>query len=49
MAHCECCTDSDDEVGQLCEGCDCCSECCNCTESDCDCEACFERRENEDD
>lgn len=30
----------------LCEGCGCCQECCNCTETDCDCDACNDRREN---
>ncbi|UUV43193.1 hypothetical protein RCCWILLIS_21 [Rhodobacter phage RcCWillis] len=29
----------------LCEGCGCCDSCCNCTETDCDCDACIERRE----
>lgn len=39
-----------DEPEQLiCEGCDCCQECCNCTDTDCDCAACIDRREGEHD
>jgi hypothetical protein len=43
--ECEACGTTE---GVLCDGCDCCQECCNCTETDCDCDACVERRENED-
>lgn len=43
---CECCHGHDSEVGIICDGCDCCQECCNCTPSDCDCDACEERRAN---
>lgn len=44
---CEACeTDDSCIAGHLiCEGCGCCSECCNCTETDCDCCACRDRRE----
>lgn len=43
---CECCGLDDTKTGVQCEGCSCCQECCNCTETDCDCDACQERREN---
>ena len=39
---CECC---DETEFHGCDGCDCCQECCNCTPTDCDCDACIERRE----
>lgn len=42
-SNCDCCGESVDVI--LCEGCGCCQECCNCTETDCDCSACVERRE----
>lgn len=42
--HCEACSQSD-ENWPLCEGCSCCDGCCNCTETDCDCDTCIERRE----
>jgi hypothetical protein len=44
---CETCgTDDSCIAGHLiCEGCGCCSDCCNCTETDCDCYACADRRE----
>lgn len=43
---CEACeSDGSDVAGHLiCEGCGCCSDCCNCTETDCDCYACADRR-----
>lgn len=41
---CEACDANDVDDGQFCDGCDCCQECCNCTTSDCDCDACEERR-----
>ena len=44
VSRCECCEKPDTETGQLCDGCDCCQECCNCTSSDCDCDACKDRR-----
>lgn len=40
---CEAC-DNTDEDTLFCEGCDCCQECCNCTDTDCDCDACEDRR-----
>ena len=42
--ECEVC-DNTDEFNPFCEGCACCMDCCNCTETDCDCDACKERRE----
>lgn len=42
--ECEAC-DATDEDSPICEGCDCCEECCNCTSTDCDCDACKGRRE----
>lgn len=41
---CEACGPTDAPV---CEGCGCCQECCNCSPSDCDCDACEDRREAE--
>lgn len=37
--------DNDDWHAHHCEGCGCCDTCCNCTASDCDCEACEDRRD----
>lgn len=45
MGACECC---DVEDVWLCDGCGCCQECCNCTPSDCDCDACVDRRKRDD-
>lgn len=42
--ECEACG-QDDLDWPICEGCGCCQECCNCTETDCDCDACIDRRE----
>lgn len=42
--ECEAC-DNEDEA-PICEGCGCCQNCCNCTEMDCDCDVCEERREH---
>lgn len=42
--ECDSC-DNTDETSPICEGCDCCIDCCNCTDTDCDCDACIERRE----
>jgi len=28
----------------ICEGCNDCQDCCNCEETDCDCDACLDRR-----
>lgn len=44
VKQCDSCDANDMDDGQFCEGCDCCQECCNCTVSDCDCDACEERR-----
>lgn len=44
--ECEACDATDADGNAFCEGCDCCAECCNCTSSDCDCEVCEGRREN---
>lgn len=44
-AVCKCCEDTYDDQAPFCEGCGYCQECCNCTETDCDCETCEERRE----
>lgn len=41
---CEACGEND---APICEGCGCCQECCNCTSTDCDCDACIDRREAE--
>lgn len=41
---CEACGESDWNW-PLCEGCGCCGNCCNCTETDCDCDCCVDRRE----
>jgi hypothetical protein len=40
---CEAC---DEDEAPICEGCDCCQECCNCTPTDCDCDACKPRHED---
>ena len=42
---CEAC-DNTDEGFPFCEGCGCCFECCNCADTDCDCDACVDRRKN---
>ncbi len=39
--ECEAC---DDEDVVICDGCNCCQSCCNCAPTDCDCDACLERR-----
>lgn len=46
--QCECdgCT-TNNWLEDFCDGCACCSECCNCTETDCDCEVCEARRDND--
>lgn len=36
--------DNDDWEQGHCEGCSCCQECCNCGDTDCDCDACIDRR-----
>lgn len=43
---CEACDTTDEDGNAFCEGCGCCSECCNCTATDCDCDVCEERRAN---
>jgi len=40
---CEACENTDDLPE--CEGCGCCQDCCNCAETDCDCDACLGRRD----
>ena len=42
--QCEAC---DDTEGPFCEGCDCCTDCCNCTPTDCDCDVCKARRDED--
>lgn len=44
---CPTCGEHDSTEGPLCEGCGSCQSCCNCTETDCDCDSCTERREND--
>jgi len=46
VSTCEAC-DNTDEDFPLCEGCGCCQECCNCTDTDCDCYSCEDKRSNE--
>lgn len=44
FGKCEAC---DDEEGPFCEGCACCADCCNCTPTDCDCDVCVTRRDED--
>lgn len=48
VRECEACDATDADGNEFCEGCACCPECCNCTDTDCDCSVCIVRRENED-
>lgn len=41
---CEGCDDTDADGNEFCEGCACCRLCCNCTDADCDCDVCEDRR-----
>lgn len=42
--ECEAC---EDREGPFCDGCGCCYECCNCRDTDCDCDTCLDRRDLE--